>query len=100
MDEYLEILADLSVPEDYDDVDRYNDFRKVFLETEPGRRVLKQILGWGSLLKVHPMRSPIDPYMTERLEGQRNLALKVFAIMLIEPKKRPDKQTTKALKEK
>ena len=94
MDEYLEVLADLSVPEDYDDVDRYNDFRKVFLESDQGRRVLKQILGWGGLLKVHPMRSPIDPLMTERLEGQRNLALKVFAIMLVEPPKRPDKQTT------
>ena len=94
MDEYLEILAELSVPQEYNDIDRYNDFRKVFLETEPGRRVLKQILGWGSLLKVHPMRQPIDPYLTERLEGQRNLALKIFAIMLIEPPERPDKQTT------
>ncbi len=95
MDEYLEILAELSVPEDYDAVDRYNDFRKVFLETEQGRRVLKQILGWGSLLKVHPVKSPIDPYLTERLEGQRNLSLKIFAIMLVEPPERPDKQTTK-----
>ena len=94
MDEYLELLADLSVPEDYDDIDRYNDFRKVFLEDEPGRRVLKQILGWGGLLKIHPMRSPIDSAMTERLEGQRNLSLKIFAIMLVEPKKRPDKQAT------
>ncbi len=99
MDEYLEILADLSIPEDYSDADRYNDFRKVFLETEPGRRVLKQVLGWGGLLKVHPMRSPIDPCMTERLEGARNLALKIFAIMLVEPKKRPDEQVT-ASKEK
>ena len=99
MDEYLEILAELSVPEDYDAVDRYNDFRKVFLETEQGRRVLKQILGWGSLLKVHPVKSPIDPYLTERLEGQRNLSLKIFAIMLVEPPKRPDKQTTEPKKE-
>ncbi len=95
MDEYLEILAELSVPEDYNPIDRYNDFRKVFLETEQGRRVFKQILGWGSLLRVHPMKSPIDPYMTERLEGQRNLVLRIFAIMLVEPPKRPDKQTTK-----
>ena len=95
MDEYLEILAELSVPEDYNPIDRYNDFRKVFLETEQGRRVFKQILGWGSLLRVHPMKSPIDPYMTERLEGQRNLVLRIFAIMLVEPSKRPDKQTTK-----
>ncbi len=99
MDEYLEVLATLSVPEEYNEIDRYNDFRKVFLENDQGRRVLKQILGWGNLLRVHPMRSPIDPYMTERLEGQRNLSLKIFAIMLIEPKEKPDKQTTKVEKE-
>ena len=99
MDEYLEILAGLSIPEEYDAIDRYSDFREVFLETEQGRRVLKQILGWGSLLKVHPMKSPIDPYMTERLEGQRNLALKIFAVMLVEPSKRPDKQTTVSTEE-
>ena len=95
IDEYLEILADLSIPEDYDPVDRYNDFRKVFLETEQGRRVLKLILAWGHLLRSHPMSNPIDPYLTERSEGGRNLALKIFAIMLVEPPKRQDKQTTK-----
>lgn len=96
MDEYLEILADLSVPEDYDPVDRYKDFRKVFLETEPGRRVLRQILGWGHLLKSHLVRMPrpIDPYSILGLEGERNLALRIFSVMLIEPPKKQDKQTT------
>ena len=99
MDEYLEILAELSIPsEDYDPMDRYNDFRKVFLETEQGRRVLRQILGWGSLLKSHlvKMPHPIDPYAIVAREGERNLALRLFSVMLVEPPKRPDVQTTKS----
>ena len=95
MDEYLEILADLSMPEDYDPLDRYNDFRKVFLETEQGRRVLRQVLGWGHLLKSHLiMPRPIDPYAILAAEGERNLALRIFSVMLVEPSERPDKQTT------
>ena len=102
MDEFLEILADLSVPgEDYDPVDRYNDFRKVFLETEQGRKVLRQILGWGHLLKSHLVRMPrpIDPYTILSLEGERNLALHIFSVMLVKPSKQPDKQTTAVSKE-
>ncbi len=96
MDEYLEILADLSVSEDYDSMDRYNDFRKVFLETEQGRRVLRQILGWGHLLKSHLVRMPrsIDPYAVIGLEGERNLALRIFSVMLVEPTPKQDMQTT------
>lgn len=101
MDEYLEILADLSMPEEYEPVDRYNDFRKVFLETEQGRRVLRQVLGWGHLLKSHfvNMPRPIDPYSIIGFEGERNLALRIFSVMLVEPTKKPDKQTTTASKE-
>ncbi len=101
MDEYLEILADLSMPEDYDPLDRYNDFRKVFLETEQGRRVLRQVLGWGHLLKSHLVRMPrpIDPYAILAAEGERNLALHIFSVMLVEPSERPDEQTTKTKEE-
>ena len=95
MEEYLEILAELSVPEDYTPLDRYSDFRKVFLETDQGRRVLRQILGWGHLLKSHLVMSrPIDPYAILAAEGERNLALRIFSVMLVEPPERPDKQTT------
>ncbi|KKK54547.1 hypothetical protein LCGC14_3083590 [marine sediment metagenome] len=101
MDEYLEILADLSVPEDYERLDQYNDFRKVFLETDQGRRVLRQILAWGHLLKSHLVRMPrpIDPYAVLAFEGERNLALHIFSVMLVEPPERPDEQTTKTKKE-
>lgn len=93
-DEYLQTLADLSVPEDYDPLDRYRDFRRVFLETDQGRRVLKQILSWGNLLRVPPTPSPIDPYAVMRSEGGRNLALKIFAIMMVEPPARQKTQRT------
>ncbi len=100
MDEYLDILADLSIPEDYDEIDRYNDFRKVFLETDQGRRVLRQVLAWGHLLKSHLVRMhPIDPNAVLSLEGERNLALRIFSVMLVEPPKRQGEQTTKLEKE-
>ena len=101
MDEFLEILADLSIPGEYDEIDRYNDFRKVFLETEQGRRALRQILAWGHLLKSHLVRMPhpIDPYAILGFEGERNLALRIFSTMLVEPIKKQDKQTTKLEKE-
>ena len=94
MDEYLEILASLSIPDDYAPVDRYHDFQMVFLETDQGRRVLKQILSWGHLLKAYPLTSPIDPYRDERLEGGRNLILKIFAVMMVEPPQRQETQVT------
>ena len=99
MDEYLELLSDLSIPEDYDPLDRYNDFRKVFLDTDQGRRVLKQILGWGHLLRVSPISNPVDPWRMVFAEGARNLALGIFAVMLKAPPEKPARQTQVEKKE-
>lgn len=98
MDEYLEILAELSVPEDYDPLDRYRDFRNVFLGSEQGRRVLKQILSWAHFTKPTVVKIPIDPYKVIHSEGERNLALRIFAIMLTEPKQK-EKSTIATVEE-
>ncbi len=93
MDEELEVMSELSLPVEYSELDRYKDFRLVFLETDEGRRVLKQILTWGRLLRSFPMKSPNDPYLDAKLEGGRNLALRIFNTMLAEPKEQPKSQT-------
>ena len=93
IEEYLEVLADLSVSESYNPRDRYNDFRKIFLETEQGRRILKQVLAWGHLLHVSPVRDPVDPWRMVFAEGERNMALRIFSVMLVEPPDKPEKQT-------
>lgn len=99
-DEQLEVLAAISIPEDYDALDRYQDFQKVFLDTDQGRRVLKQILSWGGLLNSHLLqRPPIDPWTIVAREGQRNLAIKIFRVMLEEPKKKPEQQKTQDTEE-
>lgn len=92
-EEALSIIADVSISEDYSDIDKYHDFRKVFLETEEGRRVLRQVMSWGGLLKTHFKREPIDPYSVVAREGMRNLSLMIFFTMLKEPKsEKPIKQ--------
>ena len=35
------------------DLDRYKDFRTVFLDTEPGRRVFNEILGMGYMTRLN-----------------------------------------------
>jgi hypothetical protein len=92
MDEYLDILATISIPDNYDPRDRYNDFRQVFLETEQGRRVLKQILTWGHLLTVSTIANPVDPWRMVFAEGERNMALRLFGAMLKEPPMKSERQ--------
>lgn len=99
MEEYLELLAEISIPHDYDPLSRYKDFRQVFLNSEEGRRVLRQILNWGNVLKPHPAGRPIDSATTERMEGGRALALLIFSVMLAEPPKKPDETTKRPRKE-
>jgi len=93
IDEYIEILADLWLAEDYDPIDRYNDFRDVFLKSDQGRRVLKQILSWGRLSRSTAVGNPIDSLRMALGEGERNLVLQILAVMLVEPSKKLRKQT-------
>lgn len=93
-DYQLELLASLPVPDQYTPLDRYHDFREVFLKTEQGRRVLKQILVWGHLLERFKRTLPIDPHMNSIAEGERSLALAIFTALSREPSTRPETQTT------
>jgi hypothetical protein len=74
-------------PEKYNKMDRYREFRSVFLGSEQGKRVLYEILSWGGMLR--PSSRNFDTNETFFHEGERNIALKIMTIMNAEPKQRP-----------
>jgi len=68
----------------------FEDFRRVFLTTEQGKRVFHQIMIWGGQFRSSVV--PGDPYGTHTNEGQRSLAARILASVLREPKELPNKQ--------
>lgn len=76
----------------YTDMDRYREFRKVFLETDEGKRVMRQIMAWG-----HIWHSSFDanPAVMSFAEGERGLALKIIAAVNVEPVEKPTRQNLK-----
>ena len=79
----------------YTDVDRYRDFRALFLETERGRRVLYELLSWGHVFRASAPMANFDPHKTLFHDGERSIALKIMATMNAEPMERPTKTNTK-----
>ncbi len=74
------------VQNDYTAMDRYRDFRALFLSTDQGRRVLSEILKIGFAAKsTTPPGGPIDPYRTHLHEGRRTLAMDIFYHATVEP---------------
>ena len=86
--ELLDVLASLPRSDNYTDMDRYRDFRKVFT-SEEGRRVLREIVSWGRVLSPSVSGSPIDPYLTHIRDGEKNLALRILVAIYKEPSQRP-----------
>ena len=74
-------------------LDRYREFREVFLSTDVGKRVLHDLLSWGHIWRSSIVRD--SAYMTFVKEGERNLALKLLTAIYIEPHVQPQKQRTK-----
>ena len=89
MDEdILDAIASLPAKQ-YLPKDRYHDFRKIFMGTEEGKRVLREILSWGRLFQSSIMSKPIDPYAMAVREGERNMALRLMTVVYNEPPERP-----------
>lgn len=84
-------MDDITFPSsaDYSQKDRYHDFRRLFTETDEGKRVFNEILSWGKIFKPAVAGSPIDPYALAIREGERNIALKLLYIVNNEPQERP-----------
>ncbi len=83
----------------YTDVDRYRDFRQLFLGSEQGKRVLWQMLGWGHVFRSSAAMAGHDTNRTLFHEGERNLALRLFNTIHVEPKERPTRANSKPSKE-
>ncbi len=79
----------------YTDLDRYRDFRTLFLETDRGRRVLYELLSWGHVFRASAPMANFDPHNTLFHDGERSIALKVMATMNAEPLERPTKANRK-----
>lgn len=75
----------------YTAVDRYRDFRAVFISggasPEQARRVLWQVLDWCRLFR--PVATPGDPHETYRRDGERNIGLKIFMTLNVQPSAGP-----------
>ncbi len=91
-DEPLDWLATLPGIEGYPVKDRYHDYRKVFMGSPEGKRVLRHIMDLGMVFKQPPITSPVDPYMQLAIIGRRYLALKILEIVNEEPTEKPTKR--------
>lgn len=81
---FLERLSRSQVGDKYTDVDRYRDYRRVFLDRPEGRRVLWQLFEMAHLFAPVAVL-PGDPYEAYHRDGARNLALAIFAILNADP---------------
>jgi len=86
---FLERLGRSRVGDDYTEADRFRDFRRLFLDTQRGRRVLWQIFEMGNLFAPIAVL-PSDPYAAYHRDGARNLALNILAILNADPGAMPD----------
>jgi hypothetical protein len=79
-------------------IERYQDFREVFLSTPQGERVLREILGMGYVLNDTTKfnKYGVDESATLISTGERKLALAIHKIATVEPPPPPPiKQNTR-----
>ncbi len=86
---FLTELATSHPGKQYQKIDRYRDFRRVFLDSEQGRRVLYELLALCGMYKSAAPRAKFDPYETMFLNGQQDIAFTLLGTLNIEPKARP-----------
>lgn len=71
-------------------MDRYRDFRRVFLDSEQGRRVLYELLSWGHMYRSPAKMSNFVTNETFFHEGESHFAKMIMSTMHAEPKARPE----------
>ena len=73
------------------DVERYQDFRELFLGSEMGRRVFNEILGMGYMANDTTKfnTNGVDPNATLISTGERKLALTIHKLVMAEPSTPP-----------
>ena len=75
------------------ELDRYSDFRSLFLDTEQGRRVFNEILGMGYMPHdpIKYNKAGVDVNATLIATGERKMALAIHRLTMIEPPPPPPK---------
>lgn len=86
---FLSELAGSHPGRNYKPMDRYSDFRRLFLETEQGRRVFYEIMSFCGMYKSAAPRANFDPYQTMFFNGQQDIGYRLLAAMNVEPKSQP-----------
>lgn len=88
---FFDLLADSAgYPDGHEGaVARYQDFRAVFLGSDQGKRVLREILGQCAVFKATPPAGRVDPYLTHVRDGRRGAALSIMGVIYNEPKPQP-----------
>jgi hypothetical protein len=77
---------------EYTKMDRYRDFRRLFLGTEEGKRVLYELMGWGKLYGAIPANREQQDRDIFVMLGERNLVLQLLRTINLEPKMNPPKK--------
>lgn len=92
MDEldFLELLPNSGY---VDGRDRYNEFRRLFMGSDEGKRVLREILAWGYLFAPPNLGNPVDSNLNLMVTGQMNIVRKLLKVVNIEPPERPEQTT-------
>ena len=73
------------------DLERYQDFRELFLGSEIGRRVFNEILGMGYMANDTTKfnTNGVDPNATLISTGERKLALSIHKLVMVAPSAPP-----------
>ena len=82
---FMERLGRVVLDDRYTEIDRYRDFRRTFLDTPEGRRVLAQLFGMTHLFAPSFDPDNPDPSMTFVHEGERNIGLFIISILNADP---------------
>ena len=69
------------------DLERYKDFRELFLGSDLGKRVFNEILGMGYMANDTTKfnKYGVDPNATLISTGERKLALMIHKLVMVEP---------------
>lgn len=90
----FDLIKSLPSDRNYTAMDKYRDFRRVFLGSEEGQRVLCEILSWGHLFSTPAFGRPVDSYAMAISTGEENIARRLLVTINREPKERPKRANT------
>ena len=86
---FLAELAASHPGKGYKPMDRYRDFRRVFLSDEQDRRVLYEVMTFCGMFRSAAPRAEFETNETFFFNGQQDIGFRLLATMHAEPKARP-----------